>query len=119
MILIISAIVLGIGIVLLFTGWYQPLGLFLTILSVFLGFFFLGLAINVKQVKTEVTPLKIIKNELGTTIYYLNSDKNEVQTIYTSDIRIANTTNVLYVNKVVKYNSYNLENQIYYILSEK
>lgn len=118
MILIISTIVLSIGIVLLLTGCYQPLGLILTILSAFFGFFFLGLMVDTKVIKTEIDPIKIIKNEIGTTVYYLN-DQNEVNTIYTSDIRIANSTNVLYVTKIEKYNSYNLKNRLYYILSEK
>lgn len=122
MILIISTITLGIGIVLWLTGWYQPAGLVLTVFSVGFGFFMAGITIPVKTINTEITPLKIQKNEMGTTIYYIDKDgyyPDKVQTIYTSDIRIANSTNVLYITKRVKYNSYNLDANTQYILSEK
>lgn len=120
--IIISGIILAIGLLAVIFGddLFKSIGFALMLLSAFMGIFVFGLLTNVKQVTKEIIPLKIQKNEFGTTVFYLDKENNsKVQTIYTDDIRIANTTNELYVVKVIMYNSYGMQNQVYYVLLEK
>jgi len=109
MILIISGIVLGVGLLLLFLSGnnlnIKSLGVVLVLMSMFFGFFLIGYFIPVKETLEIIKPTEIVRS--GTTTFVKIQEGKILKTIESDLHRIyLIDTNNLRVEVLNRYNSY-------------
>ena len=109
MILIISGIVLGIGLLLLFLSGnnlnIKILGVVYILISIVFGFFLIGVCVSVKETLEIIKPIEIVRS--GTTTFVKIQEGKILKTIESDSHRIyLIDTNNLRVEVLNKYNSY-------------